>query len=208
MELDLVHDKAKIVGKEVPLHNTSSGQYIVSMKETLIPIQQSLFISQEIKKKEKMVIKPHKQFAHPSAKRLKTLLEDAGVYDNDCQKVLDKLQETCDVCLKFKRTPSRPVVSIPLATNFNEVMVMDLKELVKGKIWFLHLIDAATCFSLAAVIYNKHAATVINKVMLPWIASGFGAPGMFLADNGSEYETEESRDMYENLNIQVQNTTA
>ena len=60
MELDLVHDKAKIFGKEVPLQNTSSGHYIVSMKETLIPIEQSLFISEDIKEKGKMVIKLHK----------------------------------------------------------------------------------------------------------------------------------------------------
>ena len=144
MELDLVHDKAKISGKEVPLQNTSNGHYIVSMKETLVPIELSLFISQDIKQKEKKVIKLHKQFAHPSSKRLKTLLEDAGVHHSDCQKVLDKLEETRDICLKFTRTPGRPIVSLPLVTNFSEVVVMDLKEWVKGKIWFLHLLDAAT----------------------------------------------------------------
>ena len=39
--------------------------------------------------------------------------------------------------------------------------------------------------------------------MLLWIGSGFGASGKFLTDNGSEF-----RDMYKNLNIQVQNTAA
>ena len=53
MELDLVHDRATIFGKEVPLQNTSSGHYTVFMKGTLIPIGQSLFISQDIKEKEK-----------------------------------------------------------------------------------------------------------------------------------------------------------
>ena len=71
------------------------------MKETLIPIEESLFISQDIK--EKLVIKLHKQFTHPSVTHLKTLLEVAGLYDRDSQKVLDTLQETCDVCLKFSR---------------------------------------------------------------------------------------------------------
>ena len=89
MELDLVHDKANIFGKELNLQNTSSAHYIVSMKETLVPIEQSLFISQDIKEKEKMVIKLHKQFNYPSAKRLKSLLEDAGVYDSDRQKVIE-----------------------------------------------------------------------------------------------------------------------
>ena len=162
------------------------------MKETQIPIEQRLFISQDIKEKEELVIKLHKQFAHPSAKHLKPLLEDVRIYDSDCQKVSDKLQETCDVCLKFKRTPSRPIVSLPLATNFNEVVVMDLKGWVIDKIWLLHLIDAATRFSLSAVIYNKHPATVIDRVKLLWInGSGFGPPGKFLADNGSELGNEE-----------------
>ena len=79
MELNLVHDKAKIFGKDVSLPNTSSGYNIVSMEETLIPMEQSLFISQDIKEKGKMVIKLHKQFAHPSAKCLKTLLEDTCI---------------------------------------------------------------------------------------------------------------------------------
>ena len=85
---------------------------------------------------------------------------------------------------------------------------MDLKEWVKGKIRVLHLLDAATHFSLSAVICNKHLATVTDKVMLLWIGSGFGAPGKLLANNGSEFGNEKFRDMYENLNIEVQNKAA
>lgn len=37
-------------------------------------------------------------------------------------------------------TPSRPVVSLPLATEFNEAVAVDLKEW-KPNIYFLHLVD-------------------------------------------------------------------
>ena len=53
MELDLVHDKAKVFGKEVPLQNTGSAHYIVSMKETLIPIEQFYSSVKTLKKKQK-----------------------------------------------------------------------------------------------------------------------------------------------------------
>ena len=167
-----------------------------------------MFTNCDFKQKEKMVIKLHKQFAHPTAKHLKMLLQDAGVFDDDCQKVLNDLNENCDLCLKMKKTPSRPVVSLPIASKFDEVVVMDLKEWVKNKTWFLHLIDAATRLTLSAVIHDKHPSTIIEKVMCLWIGAGFGPPGKFLADNGGEFGNDEYRDMCENLNIEVRNTAA
>ena len=65
-----------------------------------------------------------------------------------------EIPESCEVCLKFKKTPARPVVSLPLAITFNEVVLLDLKEWVKNKTWFIYLIDAATLFTLAGVIYE------------------------------------------------------
>ena len=105
------------------------------------------------------------------------------VPNDQCELVLEDLSKNCETCLKFKKTPPRPIVSLPLATQFNEAVVMDLKEKVKSKVWFLHLVDAATRFSVSTVIYDKKPSTVIEKVMLSWIGAGFGTPGKFLADN-------------------------
>ena len=211
MKLDLVNDKAEVHGKSVDLMSTSSGHYAMPLRESVTAVEDVLVLfSAEMtaQEKEKAVIKIHKQFAHPTKDRLKTLLSDAGVYDEQCDAILDWLSKNCETCLKFRKTPARPVVGLPLATEFNGVVVMDLKEKVKGKVWYLHLIDAATRFSVSNVIYNKKPATVIDKIMTSWIGAGFGAPAKFLADNGGEFANAEYRDMCENLNVECCNTAA
>ena len=94
-----------------------------------------------------------------------------------------------------------------MATEFNEVVAMDLKIWRPG-VYLLHLIDMATRFSLASVIYNKRPETIINQVMMMWIGNGMGTPKKFLADNGGEFANAHYRDMCENLNIEIANTAA
>ena len=60
--------------------------------------------------------------------------------------------ENWEFCLKFKKPFSRPVVWFPVYDKFNEYMSMDLKEIKKGKLWILHLIDAATRYTAACLI--------------------------------------------------------
>ncbi|CAG2236725.1 unnamed protein product [Mytilus edulis] len=120
---------------------------------------------------------------------------------------VDEITEGCDVCKKYKKTPARPVVSLPLATEFNEVVAVDLKEW-KPNTYFLHLIDIATRFSLATVIKRKTPDVIADKVMSLWIGSGMGPPKRFLADNGGEFANDIFRNLCANLNIDVMNTAA
>ena len=144
--------------------------------------------------KQKQVEKLHKQFAHPTSDRLKALMKDAGIKDSKCLELVDLVSENCQVCKRLKRTPARPVVSLPIATEFNEVVAIDLKVWKPG-IYFLHLIDMAKKFSLASVIRNKNPETIIQQVMIMWIGSGLGAPKKFLVDNGREFANGEYKGM-------------
>ena len=207
MKLDLANDKAEIYGTTVALQNTSAGHYCIPLKETALSIKSCFAVTESQEDMKKVVTKLHKQFAHPSSNRLKCLLKDAGVLTKDRSKMIDELSANCTICAKFKKTPARPVVSLPLATNFNECVVMDLKEWVKGT-WILHLVDAATRFTLSTIIHNKKPSTIVEKVLLLWVGSGFGCPKKFLADNGGEFANSEYKDMCENLNIDVRNTAA
>ncbi|XP_057302644.1 uncharacterized protein LOC130636814 [Hydractinia symbiolongicarpus] len=208
MKLDLVNDTAEIFGTLVDLQNTTSGHYCVPLKEDEVCLSNSILINESFKEKEKKVVKLHKQFGHPTAKRLASLLVDAKLYDEDCKRILDQIEQDCETWKKFKRTQPRPVVSLPLATDFNQCVVMDLKEWVKSKIWLFYLIDTATRFTLATVIRSKLPSVIIDKTMQLWIGNGFGVPGRLLADNGGEFANEEYRDMCDNLNIEVLNTAA
>ena len=208
--LDLVDDRASIFGKTVDLQCTSSGHYSLPINKTEIPIQPNfhvLFSDQADSEKTKTVEKLHKQFGHPSIHRLKSLFRDAGIEDKVILDLVDEVSKSCEVCKRFTKTPARPVVSLPMATEFNEAVAMDLK-VWRPNLYFLHLIDIATRFSLAAVIRRKTPDLIIHHVMTLWIGSGFGCPKKFLADNGGEFANEEYKDMCSNLNIEVLNTAA
>lgn len=210
VKLDLENDSATIFGKDVQLQCTSSGHYCVPIDDISVDVTSTasaLISTSQSSDKVKVIEKLHKQFAHPSAKRLKTLLRDAGGYTKEHLDCVDKIVENCDVCKRYKKTPARPVVSLPLATEFNEVVAVDLKEW-KPNLYFIHLIDVATRFSLAAVIKKKTPEVITEKIMTLWIGSGMGPPKRFLADNGGEFANEVFRDMCANLNIEVLNTAA
>ena len=134
-------------------------------------------------------------------------MKDAGIKESKCLDLVDLVSEKCQVCKRFKRTPARPVVSLPIVTEFNEAVAMDLKVWKPG-IYFLHLIDMERRFSLASVIRKKDPETIIQQVMILWIGSGLGAPTKFLADNGGEFANDEYKDMHSNQNIETINTAA
>ena len=208
VHLDLENDRASMFGHDIDLQCTSSGHYCVPLDDVCDnEVYDVMFTMNEksIKEQKQIITKLHKQFAHPSSARLITLLKDAGSYTEECTKIVEEITQNCDTCKKYKKTPARPVTCIPLASEFNEVVAMDLKEWKHG-VYFLHLIDLATRFSLAAVIYKKTPSTIIDNVMKLWIGSGMGPPRKFLADNGGEFANEEYRDMAQNLNIEVWNS--
>ena len=210
VKLDLENDSASIFGKDVQLQCTSSGHYCLPIDQINVSVadtSSALIATQHSNEKYSIIDKLHKQFAHPSTKRLKSLLIDAGGYTEEHLECVDKVTENCDVCKRYKKTPARPVVSLPLATEFNEVVAVDLKEW-KPNVYFLHLVDVATRFSLATVVRKKTPEIITGKIMTMWIGSGMGPPKRFLADNGGEFANEVFRDMCANLNIEVMNTAA
>ena len=74
--------------------------------------------------------------------------------DEEFLKLIEEVEKTCDICCKYKRPPSKPVVCFPLSKEFNESVAMDIKYCENHLV--LHLIDHATRFSLAAIIRSKH----------------------------------------------------
>ena len=158
--------------------------------------------------KKLVATKLHKQFGHPRAAALKSLLKQAGKDDKLLFKEIDNLSNTCVTCLRYKIPESRPIVSMPLATSFNETVSMDLKiyEFVDG-IYFQHMIDHSTRFSMAKVIKSKDKETLIESIFTHWI-SIFGRPKRFMSDNGGEYNNHNFVDMCEKLGVHIITTGA
>ena len=83
VKMDLEYDRAEIFGQDVALNLTSSGHYCIPTdKNEKIPVETVCSVKpddvDEVER-HKILLKLHRQFAHPSKRRLMALLKDAGV---------------------------------------------------------------------------------------------------------------------------------
>ena len=109
------------------------------------------------------------------------MLRNAGVENKDLEKKINEISEKCNTCKKFKKPSPRPVVSIPLANGFNDVIGIDLKFF--GNQYFLVIVDIYTKYCAAALINDKKPDTIIENLFSSWVTV-FGSPNKILHDNG------------------------
>ena len=149
--------------------------------------------------------KLHRQFAHPTSRTLNKLIQNAGIENKKLQKEVESISKKCITCVKFQDRASRPVVCTPMATEFNEMLALDLK--IFGKHYFLVIVDLAMRFCSACVISNKMPATIIKGLFISWIAI-FGPPNKIMTDNGGEFSNPEMRALGESFSIKLITTAA
>ena len=151
-------------------------------------------------------IKWHKQFSHPPASKLLNLLSRAKVSHTAMPGIIENISANCETCLRYRKPPHKPAVSIPLAKRFNETIAMDLKDIRPG-IKILHIVDHATRYSQATIVKNKSANEIVTKIFDTWIRI-FGTPEQILVDNGGELNNGEFIDMCDKCNIKILTTAA
>ena len=149
--------------------------------------------------------KLHRQFGHPTPKTLIKIITNAGIVSKTLEKEIDTISQMCRTCLKHRRPFSRPVVCIPLAYEFNEMLGIDLK--IWGNNYFLVIVDIATRFCAAKVIRNKLPSTIVKGLFLSWVAI-FGPPKKIIQDNGGEFSNAEMRTFAEAFSIKLIYTAA
>ena len=204
--LNTVNDSATILGKVVSLNCTSSGHYCV-------PIVKNEDVSVLVVDLEKFpphdklsaLVKLHRQMGHPTEAKLVALLKDANCWSDEYMQLMNKVYDRCDRCKEFARTPPRPVVSLPMASKFNEVIAMDLKAW--GSRWILHLIDMFSRYSISVFVSRKTKETIIDNIITQWIAY-FGVMKKVLSDNGGEFRNDEMREVCSILEVEVLTTAA
>ena len=118
---------------------------------------------------------------------------------------MQSVSDNCVTCLKQKRPSPRPVVCLPLADRFNEMVGIDLKKW--GASYFLVIVDIATRFCQAYVITNKLPSTIIKALFVTWITI-FGAPKQILSDNGGEFSNDDVRELSDIFCIELLSTAA
>lgn len=118
--------------------------------------------------KQRILLKLHKQFGHASADRLQRLLKSSGNNDTDCQNILQKIVSECEVCQRYRKTSPKPAVGLPLASQYNETVAVDLHELVPG-VWYLQIIDQFTRFSAGSILTTKKSSEIVKHFVHDWI---------------------------------------
>ena len=209
IKMDLENDTATIMGKEVALNLTTSGHYCIPIDKTVeVPVETVCAVNFEnlnTQEKHKTLLKLHRQFAHPPKKRLASLLKDAGIWKAEYEADLDQIENRCELCKVYAKTPSRPVIGMPMASRFNEKVAMDLKQW-NGR-WILHIIDMWSRYTLSTFIDRKKPCNVIDALMKEWVGR-FGVMGSLMTDNGGEFNSDEVREITSILNIQLCTTAA
>ena len=173
MQLDFAKDMALIRGQKVKLICMSTGHYCLPLTLTCLDDNSVNFILHlecvdNLSKKETMskALKLHRQFSHATKEKLVKLLRDGGCESTEFLNCINKVCDECETCQKYRRAPLKPIVGLPIAYDFNEVVCMDLKEIEHTKLWILHLLDAATRYSGASLIRSKRAEVIINNVYI------------------------------------------
>ena len=202
-KLNMMDDTLEINGNKIELDTTSSGHYYIPLQECEVKVANVHMVIEQKSKEEKvkMIHKLHRQFAHPTARSLKAIMKNADVFVEGCNTLVDEITSKCEVCKRFKKTPARPAVCLPLAKQFNDVVTMDLKHY--GDVYFLHFINLFTRFSKSKVIRRKTPQVIVDSIATEWIAAGFGPPKKFLVDNRGEFDNAEYREMAEQFNVEV-----
>lgn len=78
--------------------------------------------------KRKMLLKLHKQYGHASADSLQKLLKSSGNNDIECIVILEKIVSECEICQRYSKPKPKPAVGLPLASQYNETMPVDLNQ--------------------------------------------------------------------------------
>ena len=189
MVLNFINDTAVIDGQKINLSETSSGHYIIPLLADEQEIHVTLQLDEDRGQMKKKIVKLHRQFAHPGKESFTKILKQSKLYDVTVQSCIDEIYANCDICLQTAKTPARPVVCMPMAQEFNDVISIDLK-LWRGK-YILHMIDMFTRYSVSCFIPNKEPKTIVDHMLKHWMAY-FGHPTKaILNDNGGEFVGQE-----------------
>ena len=112
------------------------------------------------------VRKVHEVNNHWRKEQLIKSYRNAGWMSPELVAIITRVINDCKVCAKFAKSVSRPRVTMPKSTSFNEVVTLDLKQF--GSKYVLWMIDSFTRFIQGKLILNKKADTIIDAVNTTW----------------------------------------
>ena len=93
--IDLNNDKATILGKDINLHQSTSGHYCIdiSPSSSCSDIEEILYVEKDLSKEQckAQVTKIHKQFGHATIENMNKLIKNAGLFNTQTGKIIIEL---------------------------------------------------------------------------------------------------------------------
>ena len=121
---------------------------------------------------------------------------------------LDHIEAHCESCKKNQKAKPRPVVALPRASKFNQVVSIDLKTYPEGKYNYIcYLVDLFSRLIVGAFIENKLPSTVASVILKQWMAP-MGRMDTLHSDRGGEFCNEELTAVAEYLGVRSTLTAA
>ena len=121
---------------------------------------------------------------------------------------LEDIEDKCRSCKLHRKAKPSPNVSLPRASNFNEVVTLDLKEYKEGRYrYILYIIDMFSRLTVGVLISDKNPSTAAEKIMDKWVAP-MGRMEMIHSDRGGEFCCDELTSVAEYLGIKSSFTAA
>lgn len=141
--IDMVNNRVEMFGKDIPTTWTSTGLIMIDVlphrelkgtfeeyAEEAITVNVCQFLEKKLDKASTK--KLHCQLGHGSYDKLKRLLSDAGLGDDELFHVLKDVVEECEICKLYKKAPAKPATSFPRAKSINKSVAIDLQQLDSG----------------------------------------------------------------------------
>ena len=151
-----------------------------------------------------------KTFGHCTAGRLEKLIQKAGKWRPEHAQHLEEVRR-CQTCAVEAKRKSLPKTAIPRASNFNQLVTLDLKYNTrfgtKASPYILYIIDAFTRYKTAVFLTDKSSTSVIEALLVNWIRI-FGRPTTVHFDRGSEFVNQEMQALCDKYDIKITTTAS
>ena len=200
----------------IKLNKMDSGHYGLDLGRTEELINCYIVdnkFHEDIIYQKREIEKLHKNFGHPGPDKLIALFRNRGSLTKTVREHISQCYASCQVCRKHSKKQPRPKVGLPKASEANEVVSLDLKNvssLIKkpeDKRYVLYFTDEFSKFIKGAVIPNKEGETIVKAIQSTWVFGTAGYPTKgFFADNGKEFVNEDMKALCRRMDLTVGST--
>ena len=171
-----------IDGEIIKLNKMESGHYGIDLGRTE-EITKCYMVDEKFQKdisyQREEIKKLHRTMGHPGADKLIELFRNRGSLTNRVRATINQSYSNCAVCRKHSKKQPRPKVGLPKATEANEVVSLDLKNVSslvnkpEDKRYILYLTDEFSKFIKGVVIPNKEGETIVKAIQSTWVSVSY-----------------------------------